>query len=74
MSTTATSGLCADTDVGTVLGHGGEQGVAVGHGGAHLVAAVLEEPDQPLAQQGGVLGDHDPHGRHALMRGAAARR
>ncbi len=61
-------------DVGTVLGHGGEQGVAVGHGGAHLVAAVLEEPDQPLAHQGGVLGDHDPHGRHALTRAAAARR
>jgi hypothetical protein len=61
-------------DVGTVLGHGGEQGVAVGNGGGHLVAPVLEEPDEPRSHQGGVLGDHDPHDRHALTRAAAARR
>jgi hypothetical protein len=61
-------------DIRMVLGHGGQQGVAVGHGCAHLVATVLEEPDQPFPHQGGVLCDHDPHGRHALMHVAAARR
>jgi hypothetical protein len=50
-------------DVGPMLCHGCEQGVAVGHGGAHLVTAVLEQPDETLPHQGGVLGDHDPHER-----------
>ena len=34
--------------------------VAVSDGDA-LLAAVLEQPGQPLPQERGILGDHDPH-------------
>jgi len=34
-------------DVGTVLGHRGEQRLAVGHGGAYPMATVGEQPDEP---------------------------
>jgi hypothetical protein len=59
-------------DVGTVRGRGGQERLAVGHGGAHLVAAVLQQPDETLAEQGGVLGDHHTHERRAVMGAGAA--
>jgi len=50
-------------DVRVMLGHRGQQRVAVGHRGADGVPAVLEQPGQPLPEQRGILGDHDPHQR-----------
>ena len=34
----------------------------------HLVAGVLEQAGEALAQQYRVLGDHDPHGSTASIR------
>jgi hypothetical protein len=62
-----------DHHVGPVPGHRGQQRPAVGHRGAHLVALVLEQPDQASPEQRGVLGDHDAH-RSAIRRAAGARR
>jgi hypothetical protein len=60
-----------------MLGNRRQQRVGVGHGGAHLVAAILQQPDQALPEHGGVLGDHHPQtaGGHGgrLMPAAAAR-
>ncbi len=56
-STTARSGRCSST-ASTRPGPSPDRG-------DRLDAAVGEQPDQPLAQQHGVFGDHDPHGaRH----------
>ena len=37
----------------------------VGSPAHDLVAGVLEQPGQPLAEEGGVLSDHDAHGSAA---------
>ena len=45
----------------------GEQRVGVVDRRDHLVAGPLEDPDQPLAKQGGVLGEHDPQAGHSIL-------
>ena len=61
-------------DVGTVPGRGGQERLAVADGGAHLVATVLERADQAFPEDGGVLDDHDTHGRPAVMSAGAGGR
>ena len=45
-----------------------EQRVGVAGAPDDLVAGVLEQPGEALAQQHGVLGDHDPHGSSTAIR------
>ena len=51
-----------DRDVGLLDHDRAEQVRAVVDGGHDLEAAVLEQADEPLAEQREVLGDHDAHG------------
>ena len=53
----ATSGRCVSTASASPD--------ASGHGRADLDARLGEQPGQALAQQHGVVGDHDPHGSSA---------
>ena len=57
MSTTATSGR--SRSIATA------QRIGVGDGGGDLESAVEEQLDQPVAEDGRILGDGDPerHGR-----------
>src|SRR5215213_10827873 len=60
----------ADVDhgqVGTVGVNGRDQAGAVADLGHDLDPAVGQQPGQALAQQDGVLGDHDPHGSSARI-------
>ena len=45
-----------------------EQRLGVAGAADDLVAGVLEQPGEPLAQQHGVLGDHDAHGSSTATR------
>ena len=38
----------------------GLQGLGVGDGGEDLVTGTFEDADEPLTEEGGVLGEHDP--------------
>ena len=51
-----------------MLGDDREQRLGVADAGDHVVAGVLEQPGEPLAQEHGVLGDHDSHGIATSMR------
>src|SRR5215211_4185483 len=53
--------------VGPVGVDGRDQAGAVADLGDDLDPAVGQQPGQALAQQHGVLGDHDPHGSSALI-------
>ncbi len=74
----------ADVDHGHVGGIGGDrllQAGGVADRAGHGEAPVREELDQPVAQDGGVLGDHDPYGvgvchvrRQDVRHGRAGRR
>ena len=57
-----------DREVGLVLGDDGEQRLGVADARDDLVAGVLEQPCEPLAQEHGVLGDHESHGIATSMR------
>ena len=59
-STTARSGACSPTSASSRLGVAGAPD--------HLVAGVLEQAGEALAQQHGVLGDHDAHGSSTAIR------
>ena len=59
MSVTTRSGLVPRDE--------GEQRLGVVDRGDHLVPGPLEDPDQPLAQQRGVLGEHDPQAGHSIL-------
>ena len=52
-------------EVGLLRLDGRDQGRRVAGLGDHLVAGVVEQPRQPLAEQGRVLADHDAHGSAA---------
>ena len=52
-----------DRDVGPVLGHRGHERRPVADGGHDRGLAVLDEPDEALAQQDRILGDDDPQMR-----------
>ena len=66
MSTTATSGgFCGDRAA---------QGVGVGDGAGDDEAAVDQQLDEAVAQDGRVLGDDDPQGLERSRRAAAGRR
>ena len=54
-----------DGEIGRVLADRAAQAVGVVDGGDDLVAGVLEQPPQALAQERLVLGDHDAHGSSA---------
>ena len=59
-SSTATSGaVCVDL---------GEQRVGVAVGADRLEPGLVEEPHEPLAQQHGVLGEHDAQGAASGIR------
>ena len=60
MSAIARSGSCARDGLLERLG--------VPHGGGHLVAGVAQQQHEPLAEQRGVLADHDPHGSTTSIR------
>jgi hypothetical protein len=63
-------GRHADVDngqVGAVGVDGRDQAGAVADLGDDLDPAVGQQPGQALAQQDGVLGDHDPHGGSPLI-------
>jgi hypothetical protein len=62
-----------DGDVGPVLGDGGAQRVGVRDGGADLVPALGKHLGEQLPQYGGILGDHDAHGPHALTASGSRR-
>ena len=49
-----------------MLADGGAQAVGVVDGVDHLVAGILEEPAEALAEQHLVFGDHDSHGSSAV--------
>ena len=51
-----------DREVGIVLGDDGEQRLGVADAGDDVVTGVLEQAGEALAQEDGVLRDHDPHG------------
>ena len=57
-----------DGEVRRVLAHQRQQRVRVARPPDHLVAGVLEQPGEALAQQHRVLGDHDTHGSSTAMR------
>ena len=57
MSTTASAGLCSPIARRRPIG--------VADRGGHVVPCVLEEANEPLAQERLILGDHDPHGSSA---------
>jgi hypothetical protein len=60
----------ADVDhqqVGTVADDLCQEVLGVAHRCHHLVPGVLEEPSEPFAQQGLVLGDQDSHGSSATI-------
>ena len=63
-----------DGEIGLVLGDDDEQRVGVADPRNDLVAGVLEQAREPLAQEDSVLGDHDPHGISASSRVPAPRR
>src|SRR5215469_7756033 len=48
--------------VGLVLADRPKELLGLPGGRDHVVPGLGEQPGQPLAQQHGVLGDHDPHG------------
>ena len=51
-----------DGEVRLVLGYDGEQRVRITDARHDFVAGVFEKTGEALAQQHGVLGDHDSHG------------
>ncbi len=51
-----------DREIGLVLGDGGEERLTVADTRDHGVAGVLEQSCESLAQEHGILGDHDSHG------------
>ena len=55
-------------EVGRVLADEREQHLGVAGAPDHLVAGVLEQAREALAQQHRVLGDHDPHGSSTAIR------
>ena len=57
-----------DGEVGLVLGDDDEERVGVADPRDDLVAGVLEQAREALAQEDRVLGDHDPHGISASSR------
>ena len=62
-----------DGQIGLVLGDDGEQRLRIPHPREHLVPGVLEQTREALAEENGVLGDHDPHGSSASIRVPAPR-
>ena len=56
-----------DGQVGLVLGDDGEQRLGVADAAHDVVAGVLEQAREPLAQQRRVLRDHDAHGNSASI-------
>jgi hypothetical protein len=44
-----------------MLGHCLQQGVPIGDRGRDLVPTILQNSDEALSHDGGVLGDHDAH-------------
>ena len=63
-----------DREVGLVLGDDGQQRLGVADARDDLVAGVLEQPREPLAQEHGVLRDHDVAWERDLDARAAAGR
>ena len=57
-----------DRELGLVLADQREQRVGVARPADDLVAGVLEQPGEALAQEHGVLGDHDAHGSCTAIR------
>ena len=57
-----------DGEIRLVLGDDGQQRLGVAHPRDDLVPGILEQSREPLAQQDGVLRDHDPHGISASIR------
>ena len=57
-----------DREVGLVLADQREQRVGVAGAPDDLVAGVLEQAGEALAQEDGVLGDHDAHGSSTAIR------
>ena len=57
-----------DREVRLVLADQREQRVGVARAADDLVAGVLEQPGEALAQEHGVLGDHDAHGSCTAIR------
>ena len=57
-----------DREVGLVLGDDGEQRLGIADASEHRVPGVLQQPCEPLAQEHGVLGDHESHGIATSMR------
>ncbi len=55
-----------DREVRAVLGDGHEERLRVGGRGNDVEALTAQHQAQPFAQQGVVLGDHDPHGSSTL--------
>ncbi len=51
-----------EAELGHRLLDGLLEGPRVRQGGDHLVAGVLQDADEPFAQQDGVLADQDAHG------------
>ncbi len=52
-----------DRDVGAVHRHVAEEVVGRSRLRDHLVAGLREQPRDPLAEEDGVVGEHDPHAR-----------
>src|SRR4051794_23237403 len=55
-----------DSEVRLVLGYSAAQPLTVLDRRRHLVAGILEQAPETLAQQHLVLGDHDAHGSSTL--------
>ncbi len=63
-----------DDDVGIQFDDRLQQPCGVAESGDHLVAVLGEQPGDSLAQQHGVLGDHDAHGSSTDQQGRPVER